>query len=117
MAVGRVILPLDGADATTRQRYLDYATRRHARTLAPQGARRTLFTPDLVGTADELVQSLARDPIVPLADTLRLELPYNFAAANYRQIIGDFARLVAPELGWRLAGSIPAKDQPAAAAG
>ena len=101
VAVGRVIVPLDSADAATRQRYRDYAASRHERTLAPQGERRTLFTPDLVGTAAEIVERLHADPVLPLVDTLRLELPYNFSIADYRQIIGDFAALVAPALGWR----------------
>jgi alkanesulfonate monooxygenase SsuD/methylene tetrahydromethanopterin reductase-like flavin-dependent oxidoreductase (luciferase family) len=101
IAVGRVIVPLDSADTATRQRYRDYAESRHERTLAPQGERRTLFTPDLVGTAAEIVERLQADPILPLVDMLRLELPYNFAIADYRQIIGDFVRLVAPALGWR----------------
>ncbi|GJD52676.1 hypothetical protein OPKNFCMD_5442 [Methylobacterium crusticola] len=100
IAVGRVILPLDGADAATRGRYRDFAASRHARTLAPQGERRTLFAPDLVGRAAELVERLREDPILPFADTLRLELPYNFAAADYRQILADFAGLIAPRLGW-----------------
>lgn len=101
IAVGRVIVPLDGADPATRQRYRDYAASRHARTLAPQGERRTLFAPDLVGTAAELVERLAADPVLPLVDTLRLELPYNFGPEDYRQIIGDFSALIAPALGWR----------------
>lgn len=101
IAVGRVIVPLDGADTVTRQRYRDYAASRHARTLAPQGERRTQFAPDLVGTAAELIERLAADPILPLVDTLRLELPYNFSIDDYRQITADFARLVAPALDWR----------------
>ncbi|KRE20550.1 oxidoreductase [Bosea sp. Root483D1] len=103
VAVGRVIVPLDGADTVTRQRYRDYAASRHARTLAPQGERRTLFTPDFVGTAAEIIERLAADPVLPLVDTLRLELPYNFSIADYRQIIADFVALVAPSLGWRAA--------------
>ncbi|KUL94265.1 oxidoreductase [Bosea sp. WAO] len=104
IAVGRVIVPLDGADPVMRRRYREYAAGRHQRTLAPQGERRTLFTPDLVGTADEIADRLAADPVLPLVDTLRLELPYNFAAEDYRQILGDFVRLVAPRLGWQLGG-------------
>jgi alkanesulfonate monooxygenase SsuD/methylene tetrahydromethanopterin reductase-like flavin-dependent oxidoreductase (luciferase family) len=103
VAVGRVIVPLDGAETVTRQRYRDYAASRHERTLAPQGERRTLFTPDLVGMSAEIVERLAADPILPLVDTLRLELPYNFSIADYRQVIGDFVTLVAPALGWRSA--------------
>lgn len=105
IAVGRVIVPLDSTDAATRQRYHDYAASRHARTLSPQGERRTLFTPDLVGTAAEIIERLAADPVLPLVDTLRLELPYNFSIADYRQIIADFVALIAPALGWRGAGA------------
>ncbi|WP_353183720.1 LLM class flavin-dependent oxidoreductase [Bosea sp. (in: a-proteobacteria)] len=113
IAVGRVIVPLDGADAATRQRYRDYAASRHARTLAPQGERRTLFAPDIVGTAEEIVARLQADPVLRLVDTLRLELPYNFSAADYRQILADFAGLIAPRLGWRArgAGSDAARDE------
>ncbi len=103
IAVGRVILPTDGADAATRERYRAFAAGRHARTLAPQGERRTLFAPDLVGPVAELVERLRADPILPFADTLRVELPYNFAAADYRQILADVATLVAPRLGWAAA--------------
>ncbi len=82
--------------------------RRHACTLAPQGGqakgeRRTLFAPDLVGPAAELVERLRADPILPFADTLRVELPHNFPAADYRQILADVATLVAPGLGWAAA--------------
>ena len=100
IAVGRVVVPLDGADQATRSRYRDYAAARHPRTLAPQGDRRTLFAPDLVGNAAELADRLLADPILLFADTVRLELPYNFAASDYRQILSDFTSLVAPRLGW-----------------
>jgi len=103
IAVGRVILPTDGAGAATREHYRAFAAGRHARTLAPQGERRTLFAPDLVGPAAELVERLRADPILPFADTLRVELPYNFAADDYRQILADVATLVAPRLGWAAA--------------
>lgn len=45
IAVGRVIVPTDGADRTTRQRYADYGAGRHQRTLRPQdlGGRRMMF--------------------------------------------------------------------------
>lgn len=99
VAVGRVIVPLDSADAATRRRYRDYAASRHERTLAPQGERRTLFTPDLVGTSAEIVERLHADPVLPLVDTLRLELPYNFSGEDYRQILADMTALIAPFLG------------------
>jgi hypothetical protein len=116
VALGRVVVPLDGADASTRARYLAWAASRQARTLAPQGERRTLFARDLVGSADQILQWLHEDPIVPLVQELRLELPYDFAPDEYRQILEDTARLIAPALGWRPGqGGAAASAQRAAA--
>ncbi|CDM60555.1 oxidoreductase (plasmid) [Rhizobium favelukesii] len=100
VALGGVIVPLDSADPGTRRRYLDYAAGRDGRTLAPQGERRTLFARDVVGTADEILERLFADPILPHVSELRLELPYEFEDEEYRQIIHDFITLVAPELDW-----------------
>ena len=106
IALGRVIVPLDSADADTRRFYLDYATRRHARTLAPQSIdsnseRRVLFAPDLVGTAEQIIERLYADPLLPQVSELRLELPYEFSYAQYRQILNDFVQRIAPALGWK----------------
>lgn len=100
IAVGRVIVPIDGADARTRSRYRDYAASRHERTLKPQGERRTLFAPDLVGTSEQILIALWQDPVLREVGELQLELPYNFKAENYEQIIDDFVHLIAPNLGW-----------------
>ncbi|MCD7097247.1 LLM class flavin-dependent oxidoreductase [Stenotrophomonas sp. MMGLT7] len=107
IALGRVIVPLDGADAATRAHYLQFAAGRHARTLAPQGERRTLFAPDLVGSSEQIVERLLADPVLPEVRELRLELPYEFTYPQYRQIISDFVRRIAPALGWK-PGAAPA---------
>ena len=101
VSLGRVIVPTDGADAPTRQRYSEFAEKRHARTLAPHGERRTLFAPDLVGSADEIISRLLDDPVVGQVRELRLELPYDLPFENYQQILEDFVARIAPELGWR----------------
>ena len=101
IALGRVIVPTDSADARTRQRYREFAEGRHARTLTPHGERRTLYVPDLVGTADEIVSRLLDDPVVAQVRELRLELPYGLPFENYQQILEDVVAHVAPELGWR----------------
>ena len=101
VALGRVLLPTDSADADTRQRYARFAAERHARTLAPQGPRRTLFAPDLVGSADQIVQALRTDPLIDRVSELRLELPYNFERDAYAQILADTAQRLAPQLGWQ----------------
>ncbi|MGW1214398.1 LLM class flavin-dependent oxidoreductase [Streptomyces sp. NPDC002499] len=100
VAVGRVIVPFDGADRATRARYREYAASRHARTLAPQGPKRILFAPDVVGTAEQILEQLAADPVVSVVSELRLELPYEFRREEYEQILHDVRHLVAPELGW-----------------
>ena len=101
MALGRVIVPFDSADAITRKRYTDYAAGRHERTLSPQGERRTLFARDLVGSSDEILERLRNDPILSHVSEFRLELPYEFHDEEYRQIIHDFVTSIAPELGWK----------------
>ncbi|MFD4526262.1 LLM class flavin-dependent oxidoreductase [Streptomyces sp. NPDC058470] len=101
VAVGRVIVPFDSADRATRTRYLEYAASRHARTLAPQGPKRILFAPDVVGTAEQILEQLAADPVVSAVSELRIELPYEFRREEYEQILHDVRHLVAPELGWQ----------------
>lgn len=93
-ALGRVILPTDSADAATRARYRDFAAARLARTRQPNGPRRTMFLPDLAGTTDEILAALHRDPVLPGVRDFRLELPYEFTARDYRQILTDFTRII-----------------------
>jgi alkanesulfonate monooxygenase SsuD/methylene tetrahydromethanopterin reductase-like flavin-dependent oxidoreductase (luciferase family) len=116
VALGRVIVPTDGADRATRARYAEYLESRRARTAAAHGERRTRFAPDLVGTAEQILEQLAADPVVARVTDLRLELPYEFHIDDYRQILDDVARLVAPELGWvpETSGRAEASDRAAA---
>jgi alkanesulfonate monooxygenase SsuD/methylene tetrahydromethanopterin reductase-like flavin-dependent oxidoreductase (luciferase family) len=101
IALGRVIVPLDSADSATRRHYLSYAASRHERTLAPQGERRTMFAPDLVGYADDIIERLHADPLLPEVREFRIELPYEFSYGQYRQIMRDFIERIAPSLGWK----------------
>ncbi|MGA6205134.1 LLM class flavin-dependent oxidoreductase [Nocardia testacea] len=101
VAVGRVIVPFDSADRATRERYRRYAAGRYERTRAPQGERRILFAPDLVGTAEEILDRLGADPVVAATAELRLELPYEFHRGDYEQILHDTAEHIAPRLGWQ----------------
>lgn len=111
VALGRVIVPLDSADAATRRRYREFAAGRVERTLAPQGERRTLFATDLVGTSDEILERLRKDPVLPQVGELRVELPYNFSSSEYEQILDDLAHRIAPALGWRTpADSVPEEE-------
>lgn len=101
VAVGRVIVPLDSADAATRRKYREYEASRHERTLAPQGGeRRILIAPDLVGTSAQILEALHADPVIAEVSELQLDLPYAFAHEEYEQILSDVIASVAPELGW-----------------
>ncbi|GMA25417.1 monooxygenase [Luteimicrobium album] len=108
VALGRVVLPLDGADRATRRRYLAYEESRRARTLGPQGERRTLFARDLVGTSEQILEALAADVALREAGELRLELPYELERDDYEQILTDVATAIAPALGWRPEDAAPA---------
>jgi len=100
IALGRVIVPFDSADEPTRKRYKAYAAGRHDRTRRLNGEKRTLFATDLVGTSADILEQLFADPVLPLVDELRLELPYEFEPEQYRQILTDFLRNIAPRLGY-----------------
>jgi alkanesulfonate monooxygenase SsuD/methylene tetrahydromethanopterin reductase-like flavin-dependent oxidoreductase (luciferase family) len=104
IALGRVIVPFDSAEPTTRKKYREYAASRHERTLAPQGEKRTLFARDLVGTSEEILEALHADAAISDVTELRLELPYEFSGEEYEQILSDVARAIAPELGWTPGG-------------
>ncbi len=101
ISVGRVIVPTDSAETKTREKYRVYAAGRHQRTLKPQGERRTLFPRDLVGTSDQILEQLFKDPVLAGVQELRLELPYEFKTHEYEQILSDFVTRIAPELGWK----------------
>jgi alkanesulfonate monooxygenase SsuD/methylene tetrahydromethanopterin reductase-like flavin-dependent oxidoreductase (luciferase family) len=98
VAIGRVIVPLDSASDTTRERYRAYAEARHARTLQPNGEKRTMFAPDLVGTIAQIAARLSADAAVAQADELRIELPYEFGEADYAQILGDARHVIGAAL-------------------
>lgn len=100
IAAGRVIVPTDSADAASTRRYREYAASRYERTLAPRGPRRTLFAIDLVGSSEQIIESLLADPALRELGELRLELPYEFSVEEYEQIIHDVIEKIAPELGF-----------------
>lgn len=99
VALGRVIVPFDSADAVTRQRYTAYANSRDERTGKAHGERRTLFARDLVGPSEAIVERLLADPVFAEVDELRLELPYSFLHEDYEQILADVVEHIAPAFG------------------
>jgi alkanesulfonate monooxygenase SsuD/methylene tetrahydromethanopterin reductase-like flavin-dependent oxidoreductase (luciferase family) len=100
LGVERVIVPLDGADEPTRQKYRDFKAQRDPRTLKPFGPKHILAEPDLVGFAGEIVEDILNDPVFDGETRLRVALPYGLEPGDYRQILQDIAELVLPNVGW-----------------
>ncbi|SHN43417.1 LLM class flavin-dependent oxidoreductase [Cryptosporangium aurantiacum] len=101
VALGRVVVPFDSADATARKRYRAYAESRYERTLGPNGPQRILFARDLVGPSEQILEQLTADPTLDDVTEFRIELPYEFDHEDYLQILSDVRNHVAPALGWR----------------
>lgn len=88
---GLVVIPTDSATPDQVRRYREYAQARFPRTLEPQGPRRMLFAPDLVGPSDELAEQLYAHAGFQRADEVAFALPFSFEEADYAQIIEDMA--------------------------
>ena len=100
VAQGLVVIPTDSATREQVAKYTAYARSRFERTLTPQGPRGIVFSPDLVGTSDELVETLYAHAGFQRADEVVFALPFSFDEADYVQIITDMATALAPKLGW-----------------
>ena len=98
---GLVVIPTDSATDDQARRYREYAASRFERTTAPQGPRKMLFSPDYVGTSDELADRLFDHAGFQRADEVAFALPFTFDADDYAQIIGDIAESLGPRLGWQ----------------
>ena len=107
---GLVVIPTDSATNDQVRRYREYAAGRFERTKAPQGLRPNvaggpaprgmLFSPDYVGTSDELADQLFAHAGFQRADEVAFALPFTFAADDYQQIVTDLAERLGPKLGW-----------------
>ncbi|MDX1891866.1 LLM class flavin-dependent oxidoreductase [Mycolicibacterium sp. 050158] len=97
---GLVVIPVDSATDDQIRRYRDYAASRFERTKTPQGPRQLLFSPDYVGTSDELADQLFDHAGFQRADEVAFALPFTFDEADYRQIVTDLAEALGPRLGW-----------------
>ena len=100
MSQGLVVIPTDSATDDQVRRYREYAASRFERTKTPQGPRGMLFSPDYVGTSDELADQLFEHAGFQRADEIAFALPFTFDEADYRQIVTDMAEALGPKLGW-----------------
>ena len=97
---GLVVIPTDSASAAQAERYRSYAAERLPRTRTPQGPRRMMFAPDLVGTSEEISEQLWAHEGFREVDEVAFALPFSFAHEDYVQILTDIATRLGPALGW-----------------
>ncbi|CAN5439254.1 LLM class flavin-dependent oxidoreductase [soil metagenome] len=97
---GLVVIPTDTATDDQVRRYREYAASRFERTTSPQGPRGMLFSPDYVGSSDELADQLFEHAGFQRADEVAFALPFTFDESDYQQIITDLAEKLGPRLGW-----------------
>ncbi|ANY05622.1 LLM class flavin-dependent oxidoreductase [Pseudonocardia sp. HH130630-07] len=97
---GLVVVPTDSATPTQRQRYSAYAEHRNARVGIPQGPAGLLFARDLVGTSDQIAESLYAHAAFREVREAVFALPFGFPHEDYVQIVTDIATRLGPALGW-----------------
>jgi alkanesulfonate monooxygenase SsuD/methylene tetrahydromethanopterin reductase-like flavin-dependent oxidoreductase (luciferase family) len=97
---GLVVIPTDSASAAQIDKYRAYAASRFERTKTPQGPRGMLFSPDYVGTSDELAETLHAHAGFQRANEVAFALPFTFDEDDYLQIVTDMAEKLGPKLGW-----------------
>ena len=105
---GLVVIPTDSATAEQCARYAAYVESRLPRTAKPQGPGRLLFSPDLIGTSDQLAEQLYAHAAFREIDEVAFALPFSFAHDDYVQILTDLATRLGPALGWRPGGAVQA---------
>jgi len=101
---GLVVIPTDSATPEQAAKYAAYAEARTPRTATPQGPARMMFARDIVGTADQIAESLYADPGFRLVREVVFALPFSFNHDDYLQILSDIATKLGPALAWRPSG-------------
>jgi alkanesulfonate monooxygenase SsuD/methylene tetrahydromethanopterin reductase-like flavin-dependent oxidoreductase (luciferase family) len=97
---GLVVIPTDSATEAQVDKYRAYAASRFERTKTQQGLRGMLFSPDYVGTSDELADALYAHAGFQRADEVAFALPFTVDDSDYLQIVTDMAEKLGPKLGW-----------------
>lgn len=97
---GLVVIPTDSASERQRAKYQQYVDERTPRTAAPQGPKRMLFAPDLIGTSQEIADQLHAHAGFQEVDEVAFALPFSFEQEDYEQILNDIAGNLGPALGW-----------------
>jgi len=101
---GLVVIPTDSASAAQRAKYQAYVAARMPRTAAPNGPARMMFAPDILGTSDQIAQTLYAHPAFREVTEVAFALPFTFEPEDYVQILTDMATRLGPALGWAKKG-------------
>ncbi len=101
---GLVVIPTDSASGAQREKYARYAQARLPRTATPQGPARMMFSPDFVGSSDEIAEQLHAHAAFREVDEVAFALPFSFEHDDYVQILTDMATKLGPALGWQPGG-------------
>ncbi|CAM3196570.1 Limonene 1,2-monooxygenase [Arthrobacter ulcerisalmonis] len=97
---GLVVIPTDSASAQQRAKYQHYVAERTPRTRTPQGPKRIMFAPDLIGSSAEIAEQLYAHAGFREVDEVAFALPFSFDHEDYVQILTDIATHLGPALGW-----------------
>jgi alkanesulfonate monooxygenase SsuD/methylene tetrahydromethanopterin reductase-like flavin-dependent oxidoreductase (luciferase family) len=97
---GLVVIPTDSATDAQKAKYRAYVDERTPRTRAPQGPRRMLFAPDIIGSSEEIAEQLYEHAGFREVDEVAFALPFSFDEEDYVQILTDMATTLGPLLGW-----------------
>jgi alkanesulfonate monooxygenase SsuD/methylene tetrahydromethanopterin reductase-like flavin-dependent oxidoreductase (luciferase family) len=97
---GLVVIPTDSATPAQREKYEAYRAARLPRTTSPQGPARMLFSPDYVGTSEQIAEALRAHAGFQEVEEVAFALPFSFDHKDYVQILTDIATHLGPALGW-----------------
>lgn len=100
VSVARVIVPTDGATEDQVRRYREYAEARTPRTKKVHG-KNTIIALDVLGSLDEIVESIRGDVAFQAADDYLFELPFELELEDWKHMLHQLATRIGPALGWR----------------
>jgi alkanesulfonate monooxygenase SsuD/methylene tetrahydromethanopterin reductase-like flavin-dependent oxidoreductase (luciferase family) len=97
---GLVVIPTDSATAAQRAKYAAYVEARTPRTASPVGPARMLFSRDVIGSSDQIAETLYAHAAFREVTEVAFALPFSFEHEDYVQILTDMAERLGPALGW-----------------
>lgn len=100
VAVARVIVPLDGTTTEQEAKFRAYAQARNPRTEHVHPGN-IIIARDMLGSVDEVVQTILDDPAYQDTDDYLFELPFEFELADWKLMLNLIATEIGPALGWK----------------